>query len=229
MSRRSSYYYSRMGKYYPVGTDCVGYWAFWDGTATDHSTAGNDGVVTGASFGEFGLTFDGTDDLVNVGTMTEIESIANMTWYIWARVDSTDAVGPLMTKNDATAGNRMYIYPYGAGIEYYETSDGGDNTYFGSTSNGTQNAWQLWAYVYDGTQGTNATKCKMYWNNVQQTLNYEGTMPVLTGSGGDCCFAGYTGRNHLKCIIGEVLCFVSSKNTSEMTDYYNDTKARYGL
>ncbi len=39
--------------YYPVGSDCVLYHAYWDGTADDHSPVGtNDGVVTGASFGE---------------------------------------------------------------------------------------------------------------------------------------------------------------------------------
>lgn len=40
----------RRGPYYPVGSDCHLYHAYWDGTAIDHSSYGNDGIVNGASW-----------------------------------------------------------------------------------------------------------------------------------------------------------------------------------
>lgn len=52
--------------YYPVGLDCVLYHAYWDQTAVDHSSYGNDGIVFQAAFGIYGLTFDGINDYVDI-------------------------------------------------------------------------------------------------------------------------------------------------------------------
>src|SRR5437867_1431153 len=44
-------------------------------------------------------------------------------------------------------------------------------------ANGT---WGHWVMVFDGSQSTNATRLKFYFNNVAQTLTFTGTIPATT-------------------------------------------------
>src|SRR5439155_946517 len=44
-------------------------------------------------------------------------------------------------------------------------------------ANGT---WGHWVMVFDGSQSTNATRLKFYFNNAAQTLTFTGTIPATT-------------------------------------------------
>ncbi len=70
-------------RYYRVGSDCVLYHAYWDGTAKDHSIYGNDGTVYGAVYqGGEGLYFDGTDDYVDCGAGSSLDITGNFSVLI---------------------------------------------------------------------------------------------------------------------------------------------------
>ena len=58
-------YYKGKHKYVKVGSDCVLYHAYWDGTAKDHSSYGNDGTVVGGTFVENAIELDVADDYID--------------------------------------------------------------------------------------------------------------------------------------------------------------------
>lgn len=213
--------------YYPVGDDCVLYHAYWDGTATDHSAQSNNGTVTGASFGEYGLTFDGNDNKV-VSTGNVYIGASDWTIFIWAKPEENNAVMQWFMHgilNNFTMNyyhyddNKMYVNVY----DYLQVGGARyENRYNDSTTGYiTLDSWQLISYVCD--RDTNVWKCKNNTQNqstsaVLDTQDYD-PAPVIVGQ-------GLGGVYPFKGIIGEVLIFTS---LHDVTTYYNATKARYGL
>jgi hypothetical protein len=51
---------------------------------------------------------------------------------------------------------------------------------YGFISKAGISGWNHLALVFDGTQSTNATRLKMYFNGTQETLSFSGTIPATT-------------------------------------------------
>ena len=213
--------------YYPVGADCVLYHAYWDGTATNHASSGSghDGTVVGASFGTYGLTFDGNDDKVTAGNLTEINNLSEMTIYIWkAWTNDNASLDYCISRGDAS----VYV-----GMADYSSSYGLVMPGYGHTTAATSTVWQMWALVFDGAGALNADKLKIYLNTSSQAITFDANMPIVTPTIADALFIVGTFRDGSsypwKGIIGEVLVFNEAKDATALTAYYNATKSRYGL
>jgi hypothetical protein len=207
--------------YWPVDGTCLLYHAYWDGTATDHSIYGNDGNVIGGTFVANGLSLDGIDDYIRVPHDSTLEYTGGAGSYVfWATLD-------------LPAGPKVWIHKVNGGLAHYGVFNhdaigkmhcnlGG----FDSTSdinylvNGTP-------YLYSITRDAIAN-CN-YWRNgvifstpIAAGLNF-GTSTsdlYLFSLGGTGYFA--------KVVVHEFLMFNSDFSAS-MADYFNFTKARYGL
>src|SRR4030065_334281 len=91
MSYRSSYPLSSRKKYYPVDSTCILYHAYWDGTAKDHSIYDNHGTLSGCTYVEKGLQFNGSTDHVVIANDTELNPPAgnfDLTIDAWVNVDA---------------------------------------------------------------------------------------------------------------------------------------------
>lgn len=211
--------------YYEVGSDCVLYHAYWDGTATDHSTYGNDGTVIGATFVENGLSFDGSDDYVMCpNDMWEDRAYNDMTIIIWA--NNGVAGNRYMLRKYSTA-QELAVAPY-AGTLYWDFGDQSNGRLTKAMDVGWYGAWKMFSFTshYDGANNSQEIRV----NDVSQssdatavswTPTYEGLMTTIIGASGASTLP-WLG------IMGEVYIFESIL-TTEITNIFNATKARYGV
>jgi len=85
-----------------IGSEAVGIWDFDNCTAQDSSGYGNNGTINGAvcssdtpysaigqGTGKNSLSFDGTDDYVNVANSTSLTPTSAITIESWVRIDTT--------------------------------------------------------------------------------------------------------------------------------------------
>ena len=225
-------YYKGKHKYVKVGSDCVLYHAYWDGTAKDHSLYANDGTVVGAGFVEGGLQFDGTDDGVNIVDNSEMDiGTGSWTWLFWIKPTTTTAIQRIVGSN------------YGAGIWFYSVNLAADGTYIRGTV--YNDAWgphyqavDLNVFnFFDGDSHMIGYVCdrvtpKVWFivDNVwYETISMEGTTAgsIATTTVGFSGIASDHTNGPYKGIIHESIWFNSLKDSDDVTDYYDFTSSRY--
>ena len=215
-------YYKGKHKYVKVGSDCVLYHAYWDGTAIDHSIYGHDGTVVGGGYVENGVHLDGVDDYIDCTNLTEIDGINKMTIFEWA-YNTRDSANEVHIIRDGS----FYLTNYLGGpfITFYRYSGGAIYNKVGTMP---EDAWQLYTIVYDGTQPS-GSMITIYLNNVDQSFALaSGSDAITLGDGSGSLFIGCYLGNILNAhiTVGEFLIFT---DVVDRTAYYNATKARYGL
>jgi len=214
------------GIYYPVGADCVLYHAYWDGTAIDHSSYGNDGTVFGAIFGALGLTFDGNDDYISIPADSSLnwEAGGDYSRFYWVnfhvntvqRIDSlldSDGHGLYGTVESAVQIQTAFYngaYPY-------------TQVYNGFNPLG---GWQLIGFEVDSDVGAAISINGVLVTGWAGVISAEGSIAfrMRIGEGG----SGWeTVRIHAD--IGDAHWFKSILTNAQRMTLYNATKARYGL
>lgn len=110
---RQNYYFTRYGSYVLSGVSSaglVGWWTFNEGTGTtaaDSSGNGKDGTLIGNALwttGKHGgaLNFDGTDDLVDIGSGASQNLSSNYTISFWVKPDAATA-GTVLRKSNSVS------------------------------------------------------------------------------------------------------------------------------
>jgi hypothetical protein len=138
--------------------DLVGYWPFDDGTATDVSGSGNNGTVISATSaaGKIGnaLSFDGTDDYVNLPT-TLMSGIADMTFCAWVKWGGGNNWQYIWGVNDGIKGGDLIMLTPKSGdtgsLVFVIRSDTSGQLQPSGTSK--QGSWEHVAVVLEGDQG----------------------------------------------------------------------------
>jgi len=213
------------GVYYPVGSDCVLYHAYWDGTAVDHSSYGNDGTVYGASFGTYGLTFDGTDDIVVVANNSEMDvGTGSFSWLFW--INYTAGQGA----------TRLVGCDYGSGLWFYAVRADGYNQiyddawgsyYLTGTTIGAAGEWHLMGYGVDRIAQKYYRGIDGVWLESSLSNTTESSITAADIGIGGIPMAPTNGPYNG--VLGETIWWNVFKSQTVFTDYYNFTKARYGL
>ena len=167
----------------------VGYWTFdgkdiYSTTALDRSGSGNNGTLTNGpvpTLGKIGqaLSFDGSNDYVDVGTMSGID-VSTVTYSAWVYPINTTGGGIMYTGNGTTIHTKMDKLGNPPRVEF---------TYVWSTSicksattNGTLpvNAWTHVVVTYDRSIACSASYGpSIYLNGVLKS-----SADTRTGSGG---------------------------------------------
>jgi hypothetical protein len=100
----------------------------------------------------------------------------------------------------------------------------GSNTYgYTTTSPLSTSAFTHVAMVYDGTQGTNATKLKGYINGSPVTLTFSGTIPTTTANNTSDNFdvgANPAGGQYGNVAIDDVRIYNVAKSDAEILSLY---------
>jgi hypothetical protein len=128
--------------------------------------------TAGAQNGLPSFAFDGTTDVLTGARITQIQGVNGLTMW--------------------SAGKKWVFTHYDAGNSNLRTEfiHNSDNLNYGivantATSLGTHASPDAFNYsllVYDGTQGTNETKLKLYLGGVAQTVSFTLTIPATTES-----------------------------------------------
>jgi hypothetical protein len=217
--------------YYPVGADCQLYHAYWDGSAIDHSSHGNDGIVNGPLFAFNGLSFDGINDYVTVASPHNLENPTG----------DFSAFGWVKFATDASGYNALYATDIGAitSSMLFSCAVNPPTTYF----------YTIWPYPLYEVIGNSVVTVKGQWVFVgyqvergvggyfaKNGINIIGPVGgVVESPPGIQSLAGfYIGYRFsdsaypLKGIIGEFYYFHSILADSGLS-IFNFTKSRYGL
>lgn len=150
---------------------------------------GPDVYVTLPSMKEFLLTnyclsFDGVDDVVNLGDVTQLNNVAAFTVEGWAKQTTNTDTETIFYKA-ADASNDIQLSTNG-GTMYVEVGNGSDSygTWAAYSATITTDTWFHWAIVYDGAGGTDADRLKLYinGNTTPIVLAFTGTIPATTSS-----------------------------------------------
>ena len=211
--------------YVNVGADCVLYHAYWDGTAIDHSTHGNNGTPVGSPvFVPTGLSVDGSNtQYVDIPDAASLRLTTRLSAHIWY-------------KQTVYLDYDQRLFGKGATDEYMLTIYGGGNLLrlAGSNVCGSPispasfplDEWHLCSVSYE--QGVSS---KMYKNGQDVTTGPDTTKAGTGGSGVDLMIGRDATRfwNPLTAILGEVLIFNTAKIDADILAYFAATKGRYGL
>ena len=143
--------------------------------------------------------YDGAGDYISYGDLA-IDGISNMSVMVWGIVDTATALDCLVGKSQDN-NNRWSIsvgFASGGGTDDYTMLFGqGSNTWIYTTGNilvvGINNHLGI---AFDGSQSTNATKYKFYFNGTSQSLTYTaGTVGTTTPNAGTA--AVYSGQERM--------------------------------
>ncbi|MCD6330253.1 MAG: LruC domain-containing protein [Candidatus Cloacimonetes bacterium] len=169
------------------------------------------------------ISFDGVNDYVNLGDISELNNVSAFTIEGWASQSSNTDPELLMYK----------WIDVDHDIEL-STSTGGINIELGNGSNSyarwsnysatiPSGTWFHWAVVFEGSGGTNADRLKLYINGnaTPVTLSFTGTIPStspnLSGydtflSASSSSFGGY---------MDEVRIWSTARTGAQIGTYYN--------
>ena len=170
------------------------------------------------------ISFDGTNDYAELTYTLPNNTITVMVWYYsgsWTTQSTLDS----LISNDGSTNSGMDIRKVGNDfqlIDWFNSSATSIGPTIGSISD---NSWYLVVYTYDGT------RYKTYLNNTK-TNDSSVTGPRNTTAqkiqianepffgGGARALAGY---------VSEVRILNQALTSTQITNYYNNTKSRYGL
>lgn len=214
--------------YYPVGSDCVLYHAYWDGTAVDHSSAGNDGTVVGAEFVTNALSLDGADDRVVVTVTNSLKvGTGDFTIVAWYNEDAVthDTQGAFLSlEHSSNIVPAIYTGRLTGGtIVNYCYDDPTWNSGYGVTlAGGTAGNWHCWVYSADRDVGGQVSLDDSAIYTAGNTLSYD-------FQAYNRCYMGYRWGYWYKGLLGEILMFNTAWTQTQVDSYFAATKARYGL
>lgn len=125
------------------------------------------------------------DDKIDYGDLAGVDGASALTMMLWYNPDTVTGDQGIVQKVSASTHASTLVQDTNDVKVYH-----GDGTITGVTG-GAVLAVRVWvhiAYVYDGSQATNATRQKIYINGINQTLTFAGTVPATLGDAGTAIF-----------------------------------------
>ncbi len=205
-------------------------------SATQSSTA-RPTYKTAVQNGRAVLRFDGSDDFMSVANTSIIGGNTGMTVFIVVKQASlainkailckwdyaTDGTFAVQTSDINSTETIMYV---ANGC----TSAGSENQNSNGAGLGTN--FYILEYVYDGTQGTNVDRVKIYVNGIETGYITTGTLNTsLTSCSATLkigAFGGALTRNY-NGDMGEIVLYNSALGSTDRTNVRNYLKAHWGL
>src|SRR3989338_2534619 len=149
------------------------------------------------------------DDYVNMGDVNALDGISHMTISAWAKPSALYPFVNVVSKSE-TGGGGIVILTDGSidgcsgDSRNVIVAVAGECGY--TTSNFLQaGTWGLWTMVYDGTQTGDSSRMKFYFNGVEQSLSFFGSVPATTASNAyNLRIGADSANNHISNFIGSI-------------------------
>lgn len=129
------------------------------------------------------LDFDGDNDYVSLGDITEQNSATNFTMTVWVKQDVVPSTDYIFYRS-IDANNNLLIYTASSVSRLYIHVGNGSNSYayISNYSNYiSAGHWCHIAVVYDGSGATNSDRLKLYIDGSYISFNgFSGTIPATT-------------------------------------------------
>lgn len=172
----------------------------------------------------YNLVFDGTDDFVNLGDITQLNGVAAFTVEGWAKQTTNTDGEYIFSKADGVTDDIRVRTA--AGTMYIEVGNGSDDfaewaAYSATIASGT---WFHWAVVFDGAGVANADRLKLYINGsvTPIVLTFTGTIPATTSAAlsGDNAFLS-TAASPFGGKMDEVRIWSVARTSVQINSYYD--------
>lgn len=178
-----------------------------------------------------GLDLDGVDDEVLFAIPSWMQSASKFTWTGWFKPKTlVDGAQGIVNYTSGTNNFAFQEGSSGAGTNTgVQVNLSNGSSAYGYTSSGllAANTWGQWTMVYDGTQTGNANRLKFYFNGVQKTLTFSGTIPATTSSSIASLDIGYQSN----WVIDNITMASTPRTAAWITAQYNsenDSLVTYG-
>ena len=165
----------------------------------------------------YSLAFDGVDDYVDVGAITEINSASALTFSFWGK--KPISTNYLVVGSSITGTNGIWLMWWSDGNVYFAPRNGGFSNAFFALAHDTN--WHHFAGVYDGSIIT-TDRCILYVDGVKVANSLSGVPTSLSATAGNNFQIGaLLGAYFTSGNIDEVSIWNSALASSDITDIYN--------
>ena len=198
---------------------------------------GDDGSLTFDPAKGGSLNFDGTDDYINCGNVTEIDSSSTMSYCMWAKLDAVTGSNTYIAKWKYSSPRQgcfsMQTEDVGGDYELrvfvaINLTEGGGNIIDTADAPLTTN-WQYVSVVYDGSLAA-ASRVAIYVDGVKSATSATlGTIPTsLTSSTADLEIGRWEGLGrYFDGNIASVGFYTRALTAAEVKQNYHATKGRF--
>lgn len=205
--------------------NCILYLPLWkrdNSSFISDDRYGRPCTVTGATWGIQGRTFDGSDDIIDLGEVTEAEfTTGDFTLLAWIKM-TTLATRAIISNGGWNAyGFHFYIVDDGT-IRLETASAGSTSNKDSATGQIAANQWYMVGATRTGTSGY------IYKNGIDVSVSgsCEATIAASTANLMVARRGGF-GEQFFSGIIGEVLIYNRLLNAIEVKNYTEATKWRF--
>ena len=185
------------------------------------------------------IVFDGTDDYIDFGNVTQQVEATAFTMQMWFNLDDN-------VRNNRLWGRRRnsdskiisgWVHQNGS-IYFYNANDTADQYVLKTGQTFDEDVWYNAAWVFDGSGGSDADRAKIYLDGSELTslTIQSGGVPTETFDfpsyekfqiGSDRPGSQYSNQR-LEGSIGEFYQYTSALSAANVLANFNATKARYG-
>ncbi|MCK4883621.1 MAG: DUF2341 domain-containing protein, partial [Candidatus Diapherotrites archaeon] len=137
-----------------------------------------EGFSTGNS-----LQFDGLNDYVNMGDLSNVDGIASSTFEMWINPTTVGVYNPILTKYASNTGAGGFQIIFGADNKImFFMSNTSDNRLVATTSLPVvlANEWQHVSVIFDGSKPDYLDKMKIYFNGIEESLDFSAATAFTT-------------------------------------------------
>ena len=135
------------------------------------------------------ISFDGVDEIVNIGDIAILDSVANYSVSMWVKTSSLATLGVLIGKKTSTSSTNWNIHIQSDGSLGHSIQAAAAKT---AASDITINTWHHIAATYNGGAAA-ANRVQLYVDGVSSLDSVTGTIPSSTLNNSHAQYIG--GRN----------------------------------
>ena len=184
------------------------------------------------------IVFDGTDDYVSFGNVTEQVEASAFSVQMWFRMEDATLSNNRLWGRRRNSDSKIISGWVGAnGSIYFYNANNTSNQFALKTGNSfTDNEWYNIAWVFDGSGGSNADRAKIYLDGSELTSLTFGSNGVPTTTFDFPSYEQFVigadrtnfSNQRLEGGIGEFYEYTTAITDADVLANFNATKSRYG-
>jgi len=184
------------------------------------------------------IVFDGTDDWVTFGNVTEQAEASAFSVQMWFRMEDATLSNNRLWGRRRNSDSKIISGWVGAnGSIYFYNANNTSNQFALKTGNSfTDNEWYNIAWVFDGSGAANADRAKIYLDGSELTSLTFGSNGVPTTTFDFPSYEQFVigadrtnfSNQRLEGGIGEFMEYTSALSADDVLANFNATKTRYG-
>ena len=195
--------------------------------SSDTGSIHNDVDFNSANQGSW--VFDGADDNINCGHISQIQNASKVTISFWINLAQFQP-NYLFGQNLVSGDNVFQMYYHSIADRFYiwiKSGGTGTTSYLDTSAILNIEEWNHFTMVFDGTQAANDDRCKLYINGGSDVITNRGTMPTTFVNSTEPFLIARGLNGYFTGEVANTLIYNKALSEAEVTQNYNATKGRF--